>query len=135
MARRNFATQAYDSINLTPLIDTLFFLLIIFMLTAPLLEYSIDVTTPEMEADELPQESDPKTKVVNLKRDNSVSFEEQDLSQAVFIQRLSKLPADSKIYLRADKSLPYGDVINFLAKIRQTGFQNIFLITREEGAE
>lgn len=135
MARRNFATQAYDSINLTPLIDTLFFLLIIFMLTAPLLEYSTDVTAPEMNADELPQEADPKTRVINLKRDNTVNFEDQDMSQSVFLYRLTKVPADTKMYLRADESLPYGDVIRFLASIRRNGFQNIFLITKEEGAE
>lgn len=135
MARRNFATQAYDSINLTPLIDTLFFLLIIFMLTAPLLEYSVDVSAPEMNAEDLPQEADPKTKVVNLKRDNSVNFEDQDMSQSVFLHRLSSMPPDAKVYLRADESLPYGDVIRFLASIRKSGFQNIFLITKEEGAE
>lgn len=135
MARRNFATQAYDSINLTPLIDTLFFLLIIFMLTAPLLEYSTDVTAPEMNADDLPQESDPKTKVVNLKRDNTVNFDDQDMSQSVFLHRLNAMPPDAKVYLRADESLPYGDVIRFLASIRRSGFQNIFLITKEEGAE
>lgn len=135
MARRNFATQAYDSINLTPLIDTLFFLLIIFMLTAPLLEYSVDVSAPEMNAEDLPQEADPKTKVVNLKRDNSVNFEDQDMSQSVFLHRLNSMPPDAKVYLRADESLPYGDVIRFLASIRKSGFQNIFLITKEEGAE
>ena len=135
MARRNFATQAYDSINLTPLIDTLFFLLIIFMLTAPLLEYSVDVSAPAMNADSLPQEADPKTKVVNLKRANTVNFEDSDMSQVLFLQRLVKMPSDAKIYLRADESLPYGDVIRFLASIRRSGFQNIFLITKEEGTE
>ena len=59
-ARRRFPVTAYDQINLTNLIDMLFFLLIIFMITAPLLEYSVDVTPPEMNADPIIQHQPPE---------------------------------------------------------------------------
>ena len=51
--RRRFQSKSYDEINITPLMDTVFFLLIIFMITAPLLEYSIDVSPPKMNASEM----------------------------------------------------------------------------------
>ena len=51
--RRRFQSKTYDEINITPLMDTVFFLLIIFMITAPLLEYSIDVSPPKMAAAEI----------------------------------------------------------------------------------
>ena len=69
-SRRRFPVTAYDQINLTNLIDTLFFLLIIFMITAPLLEYSVDVTPPEMNAD--PIKPDTDSKIINVKADGSI---------------------------------------------------------------
>ena len=66
-SRRRFPVTAYDQINLTNLIDMLFFLLIIFMITAPLLESSVDVKPPEMNAD--PISPDPDSKIINVKAD------------------------------------------------------------------
>ena len=67
--RRSLQVPIYDQINLTNLIDTLFFLLIIFMITAPLLEYSVDVTPPEMNADPIKPDSD--SEVINIKADGT----------------------------------------------------------------
>lgn len=132
--KRDFSVPIYDEINVTPLIDTLFFLLIIFMLTAPLLEYSIDVTTPEMNADKLPDSDDRHSKVVNYKTDGTIVFNKENMTRGEFLTRLEDLKRDpeAKLYLRADEALPYGDVIRFLSEIRKTGFTSIFLVTSEE---
>lgn len=132
--KRDFSVPIYDEINVTPLIDTLFFLLIIFMLTAPLLEYSIDVTTPEMNADKLPDSDDRHSKVVNYKTDGTIVFNKENMTRGEFLTRLEELKRDpeAKLYLRADEALPYGDVIRFLSEIRKTGFTSIFLVTSEE---
>ena len=132
--KRDFSVPIYDEINVTPLIDTLFFLLIIFMLTAPLLEYSIDVTTPEMNADKLPDSDDEHAKVVNCKTDGTIVFNRENMTRGEFILRLEALKRDpeAKLYLRADEALPYGEVIRFLSEIRKTGFTSIFLVTSEE---
>jgi len=131
--KRDFTGKIYDEINVTPLIDTLFFLLIIFMLTAPLLEYNIDVTPPELNADKLPQD-DKHAKVVNLTKNGMVNYERTDMSRAQFIGRISEIRQDpeAKLYLRADRGLPYGEVIDFLGEIRSAGFKSIFLVTSEE---
>ena len=132
--KRDFSVPIYDEINVTPLIDTLFFLLIIFMLTAPLLEYSIDVTTPEMNADKLPDSDDRHSKVVNYKTDGTIVFNKENMTRGEFLTRLEDLKRDpeAKLYLRADEALPYGEVIRFLSEIRKTGFTSIFLVTSEE---
>lgn len=136
MARRRFNSAPFDTINLTPLIDTLFFLLIIFMITAPLLEYTIEVDPPAMNADPLPKEAadDQNNKTINLTKGGNVIFDQDTMSQEDCIQKLMRYRSNPnfKIFLRADKGIAYGEVIAFLAKIHGNGFKNVFLITTAE---
>ncbi|MBO5202722.1 MAG: biopolymer transporter ExbD [Lentisphaeria bacterium] len=136
MARRRFNSSPYDTINLTPLIDTLFFLLIIFMITAPLLEYTIEVDPPEMNADPLPKDAadNQNLKTINLTKDGHVIFDENTITQDECIMKLMpyRTNPDFKIFLRADRELSYGKVIAFLAKMHGNGFKNVSLVTTEE---
>ena len=133
-ARRRFPITAYDQINLTNLIDTLFFLLIIFMITAPLLEYSIDVTPPEMNANQISPDNDAK--VVNVKSDGSIEFERKTITEAELQVILSRIEQQSgretAIFLRGDKNVNYGAVINVMRIIRGAGFRNVNLVMQEE---
>ena len=133
-ARRRFPVTAYDQINLTNLIDTLFFLLIIFMITAPLLEYSIDVTPPEMNANQISPDNDAK--VVNVKSDGSITFERKTITEAELQVILSRIEQQSgretAIFLRGDKDVNYGAVINVMRVIRGSGFRNVNLVMQEE---
>ena len=133
MSRRRFSHQIYDSINVTPLIDTLFVLLIIFMVTAPLLEYTVEVSPPQMNADKM--EPDPDSKIVNVKEDGTILFERRTVSADQLVSELSALAArDSKepIYLRADGKLLYGKVMEVMKMIRNAGFSNVLLVMEEE---
>ena len=136
MARRRFNSSPYDTINLTPLIDTLFFLLIIFMITAPLLEYTIEVDPPEMNADPLPKDAadNQNLKTINLTKDGHVIFDGNTITQDECIMKLMpyRTNPDFKIFLRADRELSYGKVIAFLAKMHGNGFKNVSLVTTEE---
>lgn len=133
-ARRRFPVTAYDQINLTNLIDTLFFLLIIFMITAPLLEYSIDVTPPEMNANQISPDNDAK--VVNVKSDGSIVYEQKTISEAelqVILSRIEQQTGrETPIFLRGDKDVNYGTVINVMRVIRGAGFRNVNLVMQEE---
>ena len=133
-ARRRFPVTAYDQINLTNLIDTLFFLLIIFMITAPLLEYSVDVTPPEMNADPIKPDSD--SKIVNVKSDGSIVYDRETVSEAelqVILHRIEQQKGrDTAIFLRGDKDLNYGAVMNVMRIIRGAGFRNVNLVMQEE---
>lgn len=133
-ARRRFPVTAYDQINLTNLIDTLFFLLIIFMITAPLLEYSVDVTPPEMNAD--PIKPDTDSKIINVKADGSIVYDREIVSEAELQVILSRIEQQSgretTIFLRGDKDLNYGSVMNVMRLIRAAGFRNVNLVMQEE---
>ena len=133
-ARRRFPVTAYDQINLTNLIDTLFFLLIIFMITAPLLEYSIDVKPPEMNANQISPDQDAK--VVNVKSDGSIVYEQKTITEAELQVILSRIEQQSgretAIFLRGDKDVNYGTVINVMRVIRGSGFRNVNLVMQEE---
>lgn len=139
MARRRFNSTPYDTINLTPLIDTLFFLLIIFMITAPLLEYTLEVDPPQMNADPLPQNAadEKNLKTINLTKEGNVIFDGETISQDECIMKLMphRTNPEFKIFLRADQGLPYGKVIEFLAKIHGNGFKNVSLVTTEEAKQ
>lgn len=136
MARRNFSRSTFDSINLTPLIDTLFFLLIIFMVTAPLLEYSMDVSPPAMNADEMDPRDMKNAKTINIKADGTIIFDQTAVSQDELIRQLYRYinDPDVKVYLRADSEVKYGSVIQVLQQVKNSGFSNIFLITAEESS-
>ncbi|MBR6241329.1 MAG: biopolymer transporter ExbD [Lentisphaeria bacterium] len=133
-SRRRFPITAYDQINLTNLIDTLFFLLIIFMITAPLLEYSVDVTPPEMNAD--PIKPDTDSKIINVKADGSIVFDRRVVSETELQAALSRIEQesgrDTAIYLRGDKDLRYGAVMNVMRLVRGAGFRNVNLVMQEE---
>ena len=134
--RRRFQSKTYDEINITPLMDTVFFLLIIFMITAPLLEYSIDVSPPKMEAAEI--KADDYTKVIHVTKDKVIQFErKKNISMQELLARLRELKQDRnsrkyKFYLRADRELRYGDVIDVFKNIKKAGFADISLVTEAE---
>ena len=134
--RRRFQSKTYDEINITPLMDTVFFLLIIFMITAPLLEYSIDVSPPKMEAAEI--KADDYTKVIHVTKDKIIQFErKKNISMEDLLARLRELKQDRnskkyKFYLRADRELRYGDVIDVFKNIKKAGFADISLVTEAE---
>ena len=130
--RRRFQSKSYDEINITPLMDTVFFLLIIFMITAPLLEYSIDVSPPKMNASEM--KPDEYSRFINVKKNGDIEFEKKIMNPARLIARLRELKASPdggriKVFLRADKELLYGSVIQVMKDVKNAGFTDISLIT------
>ena len=133
MARQKHRSQltAIGEINMTPLIDLTFLLLIIFMITAPLLENGIDVSPPEMSASPLKD----KSKVVNLNVRGEIVFEHATLSTAELMEKLTPLAnanRDLTIMVRADGSRPYREVMNIMKAVKNAGVTNISLVTQPE---
>ena len=134
MARQKRRSQldVIDEINMTPLIDLTFLLLIIFMVTAPLLENGINVSPPEMEAEKLPENN---SKTVTLDKTGNIVFEKQVLTKDELLLRLKRLYGDSpktNLFIRADGNMPYKRVIKLMKSVKSAGFTNVFLITRAE---
>ena len=136
MARkRRFSSSSFDQINVTPLIDTVFFLLVIFMITAPLLEYSTDVNPPDMKSDEV--KPDENTKVVSLSKEGVISFEKRAVTETELVNTLRALKASAPskkftILLRADGKQSYAKVIDVMKAIKKAEFKDIGLVTEAE---
>ncbi len=134
--KRRFQTGSYDQINVTPLIDTVFFLLVIFMITAPLLEYSMDVSPPEMNTEDK-LKPDENTKVVQLTKNGDIVFDKKPVTEKQLMEQLSYLKSSSPnkkytILLRADGTQKYAKVIEVMKSIKKAGFKTISLVTEAE---
>lgn len=119
-------------VNVTSLVDVAFVLLIIFMITAPMMQGGVDVQLPKAEARPLPTK---EAMVVSVNREGKIFIDEAPVSLADFRLTFKALVAQRKpgsVYLRADARVPYGDVIKVLATIRTSGVQNVGLVAEDE---
>ena len=138
MARKKMRSQldAIDEINVTPLLDLTFMLLIVFMITTPLMENGIDVTPPTMNADKIKTEK--VTRNLTINRDGIWTYEKQPITPKELLATLKTLQAstpDAVLLLRADGSRSYSEVIEVMKTIRESGFKNIQLVTLSDGRE
>jgi len=118
-------------INVTPLVDVMLVLLIIFMVTAPMMTQGLDVDLPQTTTKSLRQEENPI--VVTIDKEGKISLDKFTVTQKVLLQELSKYGKDVKekpIYLKADKAVPYGVVVGVMADIKKSGFDKLGMITQ-----
>jgi len=123
-------------INVTPMVDVMLVLLVIFMVTAPLLVAGTPVELPKATAQPVTQTKKPV--VVTLAADRSLSIRDEQVDASTLIPRLAELrrsQGDSVVYVRADKKIPYGDVMELLSRIGASGFQRISLLSQVPGAD
>jgi len=126
------AMATMDQINVTPLLDLTFLLLIAFMLTMPLMEYGTNVNPPEMNAKSLPEDH---FKNVTIASDGTISFQKETLSREELMARLRELKTaepDTIVLLRCDGGRSYGEVIELMRDIKNSGFTKISLVTQAE---
>jgi len=119
-----------SDINVTPLVDVMLVLLIIFMVTTPLLESGIRVELPKASAKALPKDIKPVTLSIDKKRQfylNDKLVKDADFIRA--IKSLFQKREDKQIFIRADGTLPYGLIAQVLAAIKQAGILKIGLVT------
>lgn len=120
-----------SEINVTPFVDVMLVLLIIFMVAAPLLTVGVPLELPESDANPLPQEQEaPLT--VNLAADGQIFLQETPLSFDAFAARLPAIlqeRQDDQVYLRADETLDYGLVARVMGALNRAGFSSIALVT------
>ncbi len=129
--RGNGRKRLVSEINVTPLVDVMLVLLIIFMVTAPMMTQGVNVDLPETTAKSLRQEEKPI--VVTVDKEGAISINTIPLARELMIQELEKKYAANKkqpIFLRADKNVPYGHVVTVMADIKTVGFDKIGMITK-----
>ncbi|TKB27677.1 protein TolR [Desulfopila sp. IMCC35006] len=128
--KSNGRKRLVSDINVTPLVDVMLVLLIIFMVTAPMMTQGVDVDLPETTAKSLRQEENPV--VITLTKEGDFSINKIPLVRALLIQELQKKYESNKkqpIYVRADKNALYGSVVTLMADIKSVGFDKIGMIT------
>jgi len=128
--RRGRAPMA--EINVTPLVDVMLVLLVIFMVTAPLLSAGVPVELPDSNADALAQTPNPVN--LTITPDGRIFIDQSEVEDGTLGERLAALPrgADGKppqVTLRADKALDYGRVMAVMGELNHAGFNSISLVT------
>ncbi len=132
MARRRFRAGFNADINVTSLVDVAFVLLIIFMITAPMMQGGVQVRLPRAEARPLEQQ---RALVVSVDARGRIYVDQGSFSYEDFRATFRALVARRKpaaIYLRADRGVPYGDVVRVLAIIRTAGIRDVGLVAEPE---
>ena len=130
--KKNYKTrQSISEINVTPFVDVMLVLLIIFMVTAPLLTAGIKVNLPESSSVLKNEKNDPVTISMNSK--GEIYIQKKKMSAENLIKKLSALRAqnkDLKIYIKGDKNLNYGKIMDLMAFINKSGFKKVALVTK-----
>jgi len=124
--------QPSADINVTSLVDVAFVLLIIFMIAAPMMSGGVDVQLPRAEAKPLPS---TEAMVVSVDREGRIFIDETRVSYNDFRVTFRALVESRKpegVYLRADRRVPYGQVVRVLAVIRTSGIKDVGLVAEEE---
>ena len=122
--------EPMSEINVTPFVDVMLVLLIIFMVTAPLLTVGVQVDLPETSADTLPEESEPLTLTINSKGEVFIQATKIEFNNLIKkILAVSNNRTDTRIYVRGDKTINYGRVLEVMGKLSGSGFTKVALIS------
>ena len=124
--RKKFLSE----INVTPFVDVMLVLLIVFMITAPLLQTGVEIELPEVDTPNIPETKDPL--VITINKKNEIFFSERKLTSDLLNAKLTEIKkANPKIqvYIRADKSVTYEVLMKVMKQIIDSGILNVNLIT------
>ena len=123
-------TEPMSEINVTPFVDVMLVLLIIFMVTAQLLTVGVPVDLPESSADSLPEDQEPLTLSINSKGEIFIQEHQVEYDKMVpKILAIAKNRTDTRIYVRGDKTINYGRVLEIMGMLSGSGFTKVALIS------
>ena len=123
---------------MTPLVDVMLVLLIIFMVTAPMMTQGVDVDLPKTTSRVLRQQEEPMVVQIDEQGEIRLGSTSVPVSLILLRQELEKKPQEMKkesIYLRADEKVPYGLVVQVMAQIKQAGFEKLGMVTEPDDKE
>jgi biopolymer transport protein TolR len=120
-------------INVTPFVDVMLVLLIVFMVTAPLLTVGVPIELPESRGQQLQTSKEPLT--ISVQRDGKVYIQETEVQLSELATRLraiAKTGYEEQIFVRGDKGIDYGTVMKVMSRIKAGGFTKVSLVTEAE---
>ena len=133
--RRHTRKPVMAEINVTPMVDVMLVLLIIFMVSAPLLTVGVPIDLPQTKAKSLDQDKEPLTISVNTKGEIYLQNSEIKLEELVAkLQAVTQARGgtDERIYVRGDKKVDYGTVMRVMGRLSAAGFRRVALVTEVE---
>ena len=117
-------------INVTPLVDVILVLLIIFMVTAPMMQQGIDVNLPQTTSQPIEGQEERLVITVNAKREVFVNRDKVDVALLRrHLERSTAARLNREVFLRADRSVPYGFVVRIMAEIKNAGIEKLGMVT------
>ena len=119
-----------SDINVTPLVDVMLVLLIIFMVTAPMMMQGVNVSLPQTTPKPLPAEKEHLA--VTIDRSQQIFINDYKVSLEALKEKMEKILAgktDNKVYLRADKNVPYGVVVRVISEVKRAGVEKLRSVT------
>ncbi|MDF1779203.1 MAG: protein TolR [Rhizobiaceae bacterium] len=131
--RRGRKRQPMSEINVTPFVDVMLVLLIIFMVAAPLLTVGVPIDLPETQAGALSSDSQPIT--VSVRQDGLIFLQETEIPLEEVVAKLQAIATtgyQERIYVRGDRNADYGTVMKVMALISSAGYTNLGLVTLQE---
>jgi biopolymer transport protein TolR len=129
---RNGRYRAMSDINVTPLVDVMLVLLIVFMVTAPMLTSGVNVDLPKTSAQPVTGDATPLT--VTITADGRVHLGDEDIDQSELVAKLTALAGNDmarRIFVRGDRTIPYGQVMQVMAAIASGGFTKVALLAEQ----
>ena len=119
--------QVLSEINVTPFVDVMLVLLVIFMVTAPLLQQGIDVNLPKAKGKEMPTE---ERITLIVKKGSVIYMNDNPVSLTEMGKKLKALSSSNpNVFLKADKDVPYGFVVEVMGEIKEAGIEKLGMIT------
>ncbi|MEM9289287.1 MAG: protein TolR [Pseudomonadota bacterium] len=119
-------------INVTPFVDVMLVLLIVFMVTAPLLTLAVPLDLPRADAQSMPDDNKPLT--ISIDAEGAVFIEDEEVPMDDLIPKLAEVlkarDGDERIYVRGDEAIDYGRVIEVVSRINRSGFNKVALVTK-----
>jgi biopolymer transport protein TolR len=129
-SNRRYRKGRFTEINVTPFVDVMLVLLIVFMVTAPMLTAGVTVDLPDSEAAALPGQDEPLT--LSIQQDGSLFIQETKVSAETLLPKLKAIVGeklDTRIFVRADSRLDYGEVMGVVGRVSSAGFRKVALVT------
>jgi biopolymer transport protein TolR len=117
--------QALSEINVTPFVDVMLVLLVIFMVTAPLLQQGIDVNLPQAKGEEM---SPSERIVITVKKDGKIFLNKSSVTVETLKSKF-KGKKDENVFLKADSDVPYGMIVNIMGELREAGIEKLGMVT------
>jgi biopolymer transport protein TolR len=123
-----------SQINVTPLVDVMLVLLVIFMVTAPIIQQGVQVNLPQAKAGAIGGAEE--LLVVTIAKNGKIYLNDNEMSLSELgkkLEAIKRLQADKPVYLRADQEVRYGVVMRTIAQIKQSGIEKLGMVTRPPG--